>query len=647
MKNHARKIIQILTVVFILFAGFFLASCAAKDDSKSFMTAMTSVDGFIKNGDVNEALKLLKKSEKQAFSSYARLGVYKRYVQLGEEKLAKKTIEKAYKKLPENPEIQAVYGNYLLKNGRNGEALKVTEKLAGTKYGAIHSEAMLKNLLDGNSENLKTAESPLFEKEISSSYFDIYSETGDSRWLRNCALIYLMAGDYKMASSLQPENLLDSDDALFWGFVQYDSGNYDIAVRNLGNVKSDLNSGMAASLASDAYAMLDDFDSAEEIRRNYMERAKKFVKISPSLSVNSALYAYNHEDYSRANELLTNAVFDYPDYVPGLLTYGKFAWLDSQPKEMTDLERALWKTPLRTMKMQKYDERPKFNLTDALSRMQEELEKQEKLGNSKSDFDDLIVEQLNLEMKKNEEIPLAQKTAMIWNALEKNSLGTNLYPPHLVQFCAQKLLSYGLTEDARNLFTNFVIEKFNLDAEQQKKNGNGEEIKTDIFGGEKVVKTGVVSNEIARLAFGDKAAQVADKMEIWEVEFAAYFALLDGNITAAKRLYEYVNFETGGAKTANASGEYISVSPLCASSSSANLAMIYSSQGEKSKALNLYTLAAGKTNSKKTKSKLLYRIASIQIGMGRKDDARNSAAYAVNLDPSNADARLLLNQNKD
>lgn len=645
MKNPA-KIIQILTVVFILFAGFLLGSCAAKDDSKNFMSSMTSVDIFIKNGDVNEALKLLKKSEKQAFSSYARLGVYKRYLQLGEDKLAQKTIEKAYKKLPDNPEIQAVYGNYLTRSGKIADALKVTDKLAGTKYGSIRAEAMLKNLTGGESQNknLKDEKSPLFEKEISSSYFDIYSETGDPRWLRNCALIYLMAGDYKMASSLQPENLLDSDDALFWGNVQYDSGNYDIAVRNLENVKSDLNSGTAALLASDAYAMLDDFDSAEEIRRNYMDRAKKFVKISPSLSVNSALYAYNHEDYSRANELLTNAVFDYPDYVPGLLTYGKFAWFDSQPKEMTDLERALWKTPLRTMKMQKYDERPKFNLTDALSRMQEELEKQEKLGNSKSDFDDLIVEQLNLEMKKNEEIPLAQKTAMIWNALEKNSLGTNLYPPHLVQFCAQKLLSYGLTEDARNLFTNFVIEKFNLDAEQQKKNGSGEEIKTDIFGGEKVVKTGVVSNEIARLAFGDKAAQVADKMEIWEVEFAAYFALLDGNITAAKRLYEYVNFETGGAKTANASGEYISVSPLCASSSSANLAMIYSSQGEKSKALNLYTLAAGKTNSKKTKSKLLYRIASIQIGMGRKDDARNSAAYAVNLDPSNADARLLLNK---
>ena len=95
-------------------------------------------------------------------------------------------------------------------------------------------------------------------------------------------------------------------------------------------------------------------------------------------------------------------------------------------------------------------------------------------------------------------------------------------------------------------------------------------------------------------------------MEIWEVEFAAYFSLLERNISAAKRLYEYVVFETGGVKRANASGEIMSVSPLSASSSAANLAMIYSSTGERQKALALYSLAAGKTKSLQIKSRLLY-----------------------------------------
>ena len=648
MRNPVKKSISAVCACFV-FAGF-LSSCSVKDDSKGFMSAMDSVDIYIKNGDVNEALKLLKKSEKKAFSSYARLGVYRRYAQLGEEKLARKTLENAFKKLPDNPEIEAVYGNYLLKHGETEKSLKITEKLSGTKYGSIHSEAMLKSLTGdffASQSALKDEKSPLFEKEISSSYFDIYAGTGDRRWLRNCALIYLMRGDYSLASSLQStfsyDELDDSEDALFWGFVQYDSGNYDIAVKNLEKVKSDLLSGAAASLASDSYAKLDDFDSAEKARNSYMSRAKSYVKITPSLMVNSALWAYRHEDYKRAYELLVNAVSDYPDYVPVLVSYGKLAWIDSQPAEMTDLEISLRKTNLRTLKMRNYDDRPKFNIEDAVSRMEDFLEKENSSDGEKND--DLIVERLSLFMRENEALPLAKKTSLIWSELEKNRLGTNLYPPHLVQFCVQKLLSFGLVEDARTLFTDFITAKFNLNYQEDDRN-NGKKVETDIFGGEKTVENGIVPPFIAKLAFGDKAAAAASRMEIWEVEFAAYFALLDGNVSAAKRLYEYANFETGGAKTANASGEYISVSPLCASSSSANLAMIYSSQNEKKKALNLYTLAAGKTFSKKIKSKLLYRIANLQIGMGRKDDALNSASYAVSLDPSNADARLLLNQHK-
>lgn len=643
MRNPVKKSISAICACFA-FAGF-LSSCSVKDDTESFMSRMDSIDIYIKNGDVNDALMLLKKSEKKAFSSYDRLGVYKRYIQLGEENLAKKTLEKAYKKLPENLEIEAVYGNYLLRAGETEKSLKVTDRLSGTKYGSIHSEAMLRSLIEQGV--LKGEKNPLFEKEISSSYFDIYSGTGDRRWLRNCALIYLMRGDYSLASSLQPpldsnENT-DSEDALFWGFVQYDSGNYDIAVKNLEKVKSDLLSGMAASLASDSYAKLDDFDSAEEARRSYMSRAKSFVKISPSLMVNSALWAYRNEDYKRAYELLVEAVSDYPDYAPALVSYGKLAWIDSQPAEMTDLELSLRKTNLRTLKMRNYDDRPRFNMDDALSRIDDFLAKCGSIDSEKSG--DLIVEKLNLFMRENDGLPLVKKTALIWSELEKNQLGQNLYPPHLVQFCVQKLLAFGLADEARTLFTDFMTTKFNLDY-QDKSEENEKKVETDIFGGAKPAEKSEVPAFIAKLAFGDKAAACADKMEIWEVEFAAYFALLDGNVSAAKRLYEYANFETGGAKTANAGGEYISVSPLCASSSSANLAMIYSSQNEKKKALNLYTLAAGKTYSKKIKSKLLYRIANLQIGMGKKDDALNSASYAVSLDPGNADVRLLLNRYK-
>ena len=311
--------------------------------------------------------------------------------------------------------------------------------------------------------------------------------------------------------------------------------------------------------------------------------------------------------------------------------------------QMTELEKALRKTTLRTNKMREYDERPKFTITDALYRMEETLERESRAGLRHND--DLIVERLSLYLKNNPDLNLVQKTAIIWSELEQNQIGTNLYPPHLVQFAVQKFLSYGLVDEGRTLFMNYIDAKFDLNyRQQQTEAGTTETVKTDIFGGEKITVAPVIPESVARLAFGDRAADKTERMEIWEVEFAAYFSLLEKNISAAKRLYEYVDFETGGVKAANVTGDITAVSPLAASSSTANLAMIYSSVGERRKAMSLYTLAAGKTKSSQIKSKLLYRVAKIQIDMGDLDKAKTSLKYSISLDQSNADAKLLRRQ---
>ena len=69
-----RKIIAFCSILFL--AGIFFASCSKSDDA-TFMSAMESVDIFIKNGDAAEAMRLLKKSEKKAYSSFARLGIFR------------------------------------------------------------------------------------------------------------------------------------------------------------------------------------------------------------------------------------------------------------------------------------------------------------------------------------------------------------------------------------------------------------------------------------------------------------------------------------------------------------------------------------------------------------------------------------------
>ena len=63
-KSPAVRKIAFVSLLFLL-AGIFFASCAHSDDA-SFMSAMESVDIFIKNGDASEAMRLLKKSEKKA-----------------------------------------------------------------------------------------------------------------------------------------------------------------------------------------------------------------------------------------------------------------------------------------------------------------------------------------------------------------------------------------------------------------------------------------------------------------------------------------------------------------------------------------------------------------------------------------------------
>ncbi|WP_407427212.1 tetratricopeptide repeat protein [Treponema sp.] len=622
-----------------LFTGFFFNSCSNSSES-SFMSNMETVDIFMKNGDMNEAMKLLKKSEKKAFSSFAKIGIFRRYMIMGEEKRAENVLVKGLKKLPENPELSAVYGHFLLRHSRLEEAINITNNLEGTKYGSIRSEAVLKQL---ELSELSERNSRMLSRDFASTYYDMYVSTNNPCWLRNCTILYLLNGDYSMASSLQ-RNLQNSEDALFWAYVQYDSGNYDIAAQNLESVTSPLLKGSASLLASDAYMMLDDEESAETKREYYINFAKREgLKISPSILVNSSLYSFRHEQYRKSYEYLLEAIIAEPDFIPALITYGKLSWQDSKPLQMTELEKALRQTSLRTSKMREYDERPKFTISDALYRMEETLERESKANIRHNE--DLIVERLALFLKNTPELNLTQKTAAIWKELEQNQLGTNLYPAHLVQFAVQSFLSYGLTDEGRELFMNYINAKFNLNYRKQSEEaGTKTNIKTDIFGGELKEKVPVIPESVARLAFGDRAADKTDKMEIWEVEFAAYFSLLEKNISAAKRLYEYVVFETGGVKRANAAGNITSISPLAASSSAANLAMIYSSTGESQKAMELYSLAAGKTKAKQVKSKLLYRLAKIQKETGDIDGAKTSVRYSLSLDQSNADARLLKRQ---
>ena len=633
MMTKGKGVVLSLT---LLCAGLFF-SCS-KSNEQSFLSQLESIDAFIRQGQTSDAMVMLKKAEKNAFSAFARLGVYRRYRELGETALAEKVLLKGREALPDNAELTAVYAQFLLREQQFDRALEVSRPLAGTRYGSLYSEAVLRHV----AELAKNGK--FYSSDLAAVYYDAFVGTGNSHWLMNSALICLLAGDYQTAAALQDaraqfqsqKSTRSMAEMLFWAYVQYDAENYDVCLENLNMVRSEILLPAAAELASDAYVMLSDRDSAEASRKIVLKyKGEKSGAVPPAIKVNSALWEQNRGNYQRAYDLIFDVVTNRSDYVPGLVTYGRFAYEDSLSPEMTDLEKSLRMTEFRTHAMQAYDDRPKILISDALYRMEKEMTRQKTTPDGIDE--DLLLAHCLLYFKDNPGLTQTAKLAYIWKLLEENELGGSLYPAKLVQLAVHELLANGKMEDARNLFTKYLDARYSLENEEPET----KQVLIDVFGGERPVPKNMVPPEVMRGTFGDRAAKGVNSMEIWEAETAAYFTLLDGNITAARRLYEYVLFETGGLHRASETAPVVSMSPLASPVTACNLAMLYSSTGDKKNALALYGLATGRTRDALEKADILYRSAVIQSELGDENGARLSLEYCLSLNPIHADARLL------
>ena len=623
LKNRFLKTVLTSSV---LAAGFFLSGCSSKTGGKSFMAQLDTVDALIKTGQVSEAFKALKDAEGSAFSAFARLGIYKRFAVLGEDSEAERVIKDAYKNLPDNDEICTVYSRLLLRKGDTEGALKISERLSGGKYGSLHSEAVLKL-----SSSDRAANKDFLNGSFVSVYYDAYERTKDSSWLKNTALIFLSAGNYTQAADLQEDySFKDDDEAFFWAKVQFDAGRYDVCIRNLQTVKSDTFKSKAWPLMADSYYFLDDEASSENCRQNLITLARKNPEtgVPSSILVNSSIYQRKTDKFNESYDCLMTVIHNNPYYIPALVTYSRFAYEDSLAQPLTELEKAVRQTGLRTLRMREYDERPKFLVSDALAKLKDALDQQHKKIVLR--YDILLVEMLQLDFKTETDLTVKGRNARVWNALEENCLGKNLYPPYLMQFALHELIGCDLIEEARALFTDYIDAKYHLEVQDFTPHTDQG---TDVFGADRLPPQVEVPEAVVRAAFGDRAAGAVHRIDVWECEFAAYFTLRDKNGTAARRLYEYAVYESSGAGT--------NISNDVSLSSVINLAMLYSSSGDKEKALELYGLASGRAKDALTKSVILYRMAVIQNYLGRDRDALLSLDYSIALDKSNADARLL------
>lgn len=558
---------------------------------------------------MQSAIKELKKVEKRAYDSWSYIGIYKRFILIGEQNLAEKIIKKALKKNKQNQELLAVYTNFLLRQNRLEDAGKYAEKLRNGNYASLYSELVLR---ESQKQVTDQGAYAFYQNEdFYQIYLDAYKGSKNPIWLRNCAVYNLTQGLYNQASLLNPPAYADVDDAYFWGLCLYDAGKYNFAIEALEKAHkyySDYdnkkqfkcNEIQIIALESDAYMAVSDFEQADLVRScvvNNIDTVFADIKddtLLPVIMVNSAIYAKNQMSEDYFADLLFYIVNRWPDYVPALILYSDFAYTSNLEKKEDDEVAALRRAGIKSLEMEKYDSRRKIPLSDALYRIDQSLKR-------KSD-PYLSITKLDLKYKTDPKLSEKDKYRDLWVLLEDNYIEGEIYHTLLVQYALNFLLTTKEYDDAWNLFYKFTTSHGKYD------------VKRDFW------------------------EQFIEQMKYYDlpiVEMAAWFASDLKKTNEAIRIYEYCVYESAGLL------EDGLISPLVSSASCMNLANIYFSIGKKDRALDLYGKIAGREVNNAKRSEIFYRIACIYSALGDIKNALRSSEYASSLYPENERASVL------
>ncbi len=567
------------------------------------------VDIQIAENQFADAVKQLKKIEKQTYDVWSYIGIYKRYAQIGEDKLAEKLLKKALKKNSHNPELVAIYSTFLLRQNRLEEAKKLAEELHGTKYGSIYSEASLKILMKGETADFYK------DPKYYSIYYDAYRGSLNPIWIRNCAIFNLKEGRFDTASTLVPPAFADADDAYFWALVLFDSGKYyesinaiEVSRSFLRDYPDTVNRRLFKSseikqiaLESDAYMAVSEMESAEAKRQELICKLDNIDKLSAEdenllsiIVVNSAVWAKNQYDDDSCADLLFYSVNRWPDNVAALILYSDFAYNSNLEREESMEIKNLRQNGISSVSMEKYDNRRKIPMSDAVYRLEQAMER------TKDPY--LAIARLDLKYKTDNSFTIKDKTADLWLQMENNYTEEEKYQMLLVQYVLSFLLKTNQKDDAKELFTKYVSNTYKFNAKED---------------------------------FWTQVGKSLSVMDERTAEFAAWFATDEKKFDEALRIYEYCVYESGGILYEGI------VSPLVSTASCMNLADIYFSTGKKTKALDLYGRAAGRESKNYLRSDVFYRIANIYAADGDNKNALRSVEYAILLYPDNARASLL------
>lgn len=618
--NGLRKKLSLI-ICAVVFCGCFF-SCSSKVTVNSITTTLDEVDRYILLEQTKDAVKLLKKTDKKSLAPNIRLGIYKRYVQLGEEKLAENLLKSCLQKNPKDLAVNAVYTSVLLKKGKINEAYSQSKKLSGTEYASLYAEALLRKQI---SEGSRLYYKDYCSDDYAPVFYDAYLGSKDTSWLRNCAVISLTKGNTSQALSYHPAEFSDAGDAYFWGLVSYDNKKFVEASEDLSAAKKLLNyeekkneklTLRVYSLLADAYINLSEEKLAGDERdlivaqinslgenADFDEEDPDFSKENPHTDIMSVIYLNNalwclaKDDYKGAYGTLNFVVNKWPDYVPGLIAYANFAYNSNQRKLDDPLTMELRKLGIRSLDMEAFDELPRIPIEDALAKMNASLDRFKNY--------DLYVAMLDLKDKNTKWNSLKARLAEIYHIIEINTLATNYYPPEIARYAVHSIIACDKIDEAEDFFKKYLKRRYDISS-------------TDNY------YDGIFRN--------------ISRMQTWEIEYAAWFAALKKQASLSARLYEYIVFN----EYIQDSKQVKEISPRATVPAMMNLAMIYSSTRQKEDAIKVYGKVSGRVTDTDKKAESLYRIAVIYSELKQNEEAIKYLKYAIKLNPSHSKAHLLL-----
>lgn len=419
--------------ILIIISCLLLVACSKSSQDASFIEKMDIVDGCIASKQYTQAFSLLKKASKNAYSSFYRLSIARRALQLGQIDYAEEWLAESLEKHPNNPEIRGVYAHLLISKKEYKKAETISLPLLGTPYGSIYSEALLRQ---------GTSDTNWLSSDFIQPYLDLAKTTGNPGFSKNAAIIYALTGNFDSALECIPESITLYDNPYFWALLSYDARLYSDSLLYISMCEL---SSKVYLLASDASLASGNIPSASQY---WQTLCAQYPNLSPVPYVNQGRYELLSQNIIKGRDYLEKLVLYFPTYGQGLSLFGEYALLSIEEQREDLLTQTIRSKGVKTLQMELEDTIPRIQPSYVLTLMDAALE-EEKDPN-------LQIAQMKLIWNTKKNYSNEQKMVDMWNLLEKNEIEPFSYPLELVRYSIWLLLHNNQVDIASSFFEEHI-----------------------------------------------------------------------------------------------------------------------------------------------------------------------------------------------